>query len=216
MLARMTLLGGSAAAVARVVLGQSEARLDGGASAFLGRCTMSDANHYRNPAVSAGGALVLATCLIRLFFPGCGKTGQDLARYEIAQAGGRIQYEIAQAGGHTQVDENAADKPVVRVDFDGLRQTGSLKFAPLGDEGLAYVRPYLEGLPRLRYLRIPSMAMISDSGLSNLEGLTHLETIELYGYMITQAGVDRLRQKLPGVQIHFTPSFQPFLMPIPK
>jgi hypothetical protein len=180
---------------------------------------MSDANHYRNPgnpAASAGGALILVTCLIRLFFPGCGKTGQDLARFEVARAGGRIQYEIDQAGGRTQVDENAADKPVVRVDFDGLRQTGSLKFAPLGDEGLAYVRPFLEGLPRLRYLRIASMAMISDSGLANLEGLKHLETIELYGYMITQAGVDRLRQKLPGVQIHFTPSFPQYLMPIPK
>jgi hypothetical protein len=119
---------------------------------------MSDTNHYRNPAAGAGGALVLTMCLIRLFFPGCGKSGQDLASYEIAQAGGRIQ-----------VDENAPDKPVVRVDFDGSRKTGLLTFAPLGDEGLAYVRPFLEGLPRLRYLRIASMAMISDSGLSNQE-----------------------------------------------
>jgi hypothetical protein len=178
---------------------------------------MSDANHYRNPAASAGGALVLATCLTRLFLPGCGETGQDLARYEIAQAGGRIQYEIVQAGGRIQVDESAPDKPVVRVDFDGMRNTGFLKFAPLGDEGLAHVRPFLEGLPRLRSLRIASMAMLSDSGLKNLEGLKHVETIELYGYTITQAGVDRLRQKLPGVQIHFTPSFPPpFSMPFTK
>jgi hypothetical protein len=162
---------------------------------------MSDTNHCRIPSASAGGALVLATCLMRIFLPGCGKTGQDLARYEIAQAGGRIQ-----------VDDKAPDKPVVRVDFEGLRNTGFLKLAPLGDERLAQLRPYLEELPRLRYLRITSMAMISDSGLKNLEGLKHLEAIELYGSLITEAGVDRLRQKLPGVQIHFTPGLGPFSM----
>jgi hypothetical protein len=141
----------------------------------------------------AAGMLTVALGVKLLFFPGCGKSGQDLALQEIAKAGGSVQ-----------VDESAPDRPVVSVDFDGLSQTGLMTSAPLGDDGLAHVQPYLAGLPRLRRLRIASLAMISDAGLRHLEGLTQLETLELYGDRITAAGVERLRKQLPNVQIHYS------------
>ncbi len=138
------------------------------------------------------GAGILALMFLRCFCPGCGQFGQDLAVTEITQAGGSVQ-----------VDEKAPGKPVVRVDFDGLKRTG-FAFSHLGDDGLARVRPHLESLPRLRYLRITSIARISDAGLRHLEGLTQLETLELYGYL-TESGVERLRKKLPNVHIHYSP-----------
>jgi len=147
--------------------------------------------NYRDPIIPLyqlfmGGFLIMSL----FFFRGCRKTGQDRAIHEIAEAGGSVQ-----------VDESAPDKPVVRVDCEGLKKTGFATFAPLGDDGLAQVRPYLEGLPRLRYLRISSWAYISDAGLAHLEGLSQLETIELYGDRITESGVNRLRQKLPNARI---------------
>ncbi len=160
----------------------------------------------RNYVIAGSGgvaAFLLVSRFGMIFFPGCGKTGEDLAVYEIKEAGGRIE-----------VDESAPDKPVVRVDFDGFKKTGLTTFAPLGDDGLAHLRPYLESLPRLRSVRIPSMAMISDAGLKHLEGLTQLETLELYGNWlggstITESGVDQLRKKLPKVKINYFNSGPP-------
>jgi hypothetical protein len=146
-------------------------------------------------ATSAGaGALLVFLSFLKILFPGYGKTGQDLAVHEIKRAGGCVE-----------VDENASGKPVVRVDFEG---------PGLGDDGLARMRPHLESLSRLRYLRITSMAMISDAGLHHLEGLTNLETMELYGNWltggrITESGVDRLRKKLPDVRITYFDSGPP-------
>jgi hypothetical protein len=144
-------------------------------------------------AIAVAG-LLGALALRLIFFPGSGRSGQDRALQEIKEAGGTVQ-----------VDDKAADRPVVRVDFDGLRKTGFMKFGPLGNDGLDHVRPSLEGLPHLRHLRITSMAMISDAGLVQLEGLTQLETLELHGGQITEAGLDRLRKKLPQVKIQHYP-----------
>jgi hypothetical protein len=157
----------------------------------------------RNPATAGVAAVMFAGLLLRLFFPGSGKTGQELAIYEIKQAGGRVEF-----------DEGAPGKPVVRVDLEGVKKTGFMTFAPLGDDGLAQLRPHLESLPRLRYVRITSTAMISDAGLKHLEGLTQLETMELYanwlsGSRITESGVERLRKQLPTVRIHYFDSGPP-------
>jgi hypothetical protein len=146
----------------------------------------------RKVGCGGSGAGIVALLLLKALFPGCGKFGQD-----------RAIAEITQAGGHVQVDENAPGRPVVRVDLEGLKRTGFV-ITHLGDDGLASLRPHLESLPRLRYLRITSMARISDAGLRHLEGLTQLETLELYGF-ITEAGVERLRKKLPNVRIHHSP-----------
>jgi len=153
---------------------------------------MSNGCRYRDRyAPAAAGLFCLVWLIQHLFFPGCGKTGQELAIYEITKAGGRVQ-----------VDESAPDKPVVRVDFEEPRKTGLMSFGPLGNDGLAHVRPYLEGLPRLHTLRISSWAGISDPGLVQLEGLTQLKTIELYGNRITESGVSGLRKKLSNIQIN--------------
>jgi hypothetical protein len=133
-----------------------------------------------------GGIVGAMICFKILFFPGCAKTGQD-----------RAVLEITQVGGHVQIDNTSLEKPVVRIDFEGPL---------LGNDGLARVRPYFESLPRLRHMRITSMAMISDADLVHLEGLTQLDTLELYGVGITESGVDRLRKKLPNVQIRYSGS----------
>jgi hypothetical protein len=138
----------------------------------------------RDPMIPICQAFLAAWVIFSLFFfRGCGKTGRDRAVQEISEAGGRVE-----------VDENKQDRPPVRVEFEG----------PLGDDGLARVRPHLESLPRLRHLRITSMAMISDAGLKSLEKLTQLETIELYGGAITESGINALRKKLPSVQINYS------------
>jgi hypothetical protein len=97
------------------------------------------------------------------------------------------------AGGEITRDKNLPGNPVVRVDFERPVRLGTL----------ATVVPYLESLPQLRYLRISSWAKISDTDLRHLEGLTQLETIDLYGRGITKSGLERLREKLPHVRIHW-------------
>jgi hypothetical protein len=165
----------------------------------------------------AGGAIcavLVGGALTRMFFFG---NAQDHGTPQE-----RAVAAIKQAGGELEVDENAPDKPVVRVNFEGLKRTGFSTFTPLGDDGLAELRPHLENLPRLRYLRFPSMAMISDAGLMHLEGLTQLETIELYGNWlsgskVTESGVDRLRTKLPNVRITYFDSGPPRVLgPLPR
>jgi hypothetical protein len=98
---------------------------------------------------------------------------------------------IQDAGGEITRDETMPDRPVVRVDFDRPFRRGAT---------LAGLRPHLESLPQLRYLRITSLAMISDADLVHLEGLTQLKTLELYG-ALSRSGIERLQKKLPNTQI---------------
>jgi hypothetical protein len=99
---------------------------------------------------------------------------------------------IRDAGGDLIKDENAPGKPVVRVDFEwGFRR----------GYNLATLRPHLERLPQLRYLRITSWAKLSDADLVDLEGLKQLNTIELGANPVSLAGVKRLRQKLTNTRI---------------
>jgi hypothetical protein len=102
---------------------------------------------------------------------------------------------IQDAGGAITRDEKLPGKPVVRVDFEMGFKKGY---------NLASLRPHLESLPELRSLRISSWAQISDADLIYLEALTQLETMELYGSSITEAGIERLRKKLPNVRIYYS------------
>jgi hypothetical protein len=143
------------------------------------------------------GAVALSSGLAALFFPGCYKSGRELAVYEIERAGGRVE-----------VDQGAPGKPIVRIDFERSKRIGVTTFGSMQDEDWARLRPHLEALPRLRYIRITSMSSISDTGLTSLEGLKQLESLELYpnwtdGRAVTEAGVQRLRAKLPDVHISY-------------
>ena len=85
----------------------------------------------RDPMIPICQAFLAAWVIFSLFFlRGCGKSGQDRAVQEITEAGGRVE-----------VDESDPGRPVVGVDFEGLKRTG--------DDGLARVRPYLEA--RIKY-----------------------------------------------------------------
>jgi hypothetical protein len=119
-----------------------------------------------------------------------------LWRLSKAEPQDRAVAAIKRFHGEVMVDEKAATKPVVRVDFD----------RPIYDDGLGQLTPHLRALPQLRHLRITSMALITDAGLKHLEGLTQLETIEVYGFKITAAAVEDLKRRLPNVKVHHTPS----------
>jgi hypothetical protein len=116
-----------------------------------------------------------------------GLWGQCTANPELAA--------IRRFGGKVTVDENAPTRPVVCVDFDNF----------ISDIGWRELGPHLQALPHLRHLRITSIASITDDGLKHLEGLTQLETLEVYSFHISAAGVDELKTKLPKVKIYHTP-----------
>jgi hypothetical protein len=108
---------------------------------------------------------------------------------------------IKQAGGTITLDKNLPDNPVVRVDLDSFSRRPS---------SLESLRPHLENLPQLRYLRITgSSGMLRSDALRHLEGLTQLETIDLEsgwkplggGEPLDKESIARLHQKLPNVKI---------------
>jgi Leucine-rich repeat (LRR) protein len=76
-------------------------------------------------------------------------------------------------------------------------ETLDLGDCPITDEGLRH----LSQLPRLEML-ILNGTQVTDAGLVHLEALPHLTYVSLGQTNVTGEGVERLRQALPGADIH--------------
>jgi hypothetical protein len=63
----------------------------------------------------------------------------------------------------------------------------------------------LEDLPRLERLHVHSRAPITDAGLESLKKHTRLFELRVGGAGVTEAGVDALRQALPGCNVVYDP-----------
>jgi hypothetical protein len=118
--------------------------------------------------------------------------------------------------GTYEVDEAAADRPVVSVDLrvygkmdDGalgdiaerLRAfprlgTLRLKSPQITDAGLAHLRH----LPQLRIITLANTA-ITDAGLETLKAFTALEAVDLRGTKVTDAGVQHFQKERPRVTV---------------
>jgi hypothetical protein len=66
----------------------------------------------------------------------------------------------------------------------------------INDAGLAY----LSGMANLERLYLESTG-VSDAGLVHLKGLTNLRELDLYNTNVTAAGVDKLRESLPAIEV---------------
>jgi hypothetical protein len=86
---------------------------------------------------------------------------------------------IKKLGGKVEVDEAAAGKPVVKVDFQK---------APVSDADLEH----LKGLNKLQELRL-SGTKITDHGLGYLKGLTELRKLTLDRTEVTDDGLKLLQ-----------------------
>ncbi len=113
-------------------------------------------------------------------------------------------------------------RPLVSVSFREARGRWSRR---LTDGDLARLRPHLEALPQLDELDL-TRADITDEGLMELRGLTHLKMLSVgdgYGpnsppgpfhspTRLTESGVNQIRKALPNAKVHFSRAinFAPF------
>ncbi len=93
-----------------------------------------------------------------------------------------------------------------RLSDDGLRHLSALsqlellRFGSSEIEGPGFV--HFTSLPRLRFL-IVNNAPIDDDALRHLEQMTQLESLYLERTAVTDAGIARLREALPGLHVHW-------------
>jgi hypothetical protein len=90
-----------------------------------------------------------------------------------------VEAEIEKLGGRFDIDEEAADHPVVGV----YLATGRVTDANL---------ECLRGLTQLEELYLEG-AKITDAGLKHLQGLTHLQVLDLSGTEVGDAGMELLK-----------------------
>jgi hypothetical protein len=69
------------------------------------------------------------------------------------------------------------------------------------DAGMAH----LQSFKKLRGLQF-AFTSVTDSGLEHLHGLTDLTSVNARGTKVTKAGVDKLKQKLPEVEVGYGPA----------
>src|SRR5262249_23951953 len=100
---------------------------------------------------------VLAACAAALFVAAEDRSAEETKAIDA----------VVQLGGKITVDEDAPGKPVVGVSLKRCRITAA---------DLAC----LEELPKLRELDL-TLTDVTDAGLEHLNGLTNLQTLDLYG-----------------------------------
>ena len=117
---------------------------------------------------------------------------------------------IKRLGGEVrEVGQLPPEPPRVWVNLQEARGRWSRR---LTDDDLARLRPHLEALSRLEQLDLTN-ADITDAGLMELRGLTHLKILflgktrfdRLYSpKRLTESGVNKIRKALPNAKVFFS------------
>jgi hypothetical protein len=100
-------------------------------------------------------------------------------------------HEIKAFHGKYEVDENNAERPVVRVD---------LSFYEVSDQEVANFAKVLQAFPKLKELKFKS-TKITDAGLAHLKALTQLEALSLQDTKVTDSGLEEFQKALPQVKV---------------
>jgi hypothetical protein len=141
----------------------------------------------------SGLVLFAGICMVRSV---AGRTDEERAVAAIERLGGVLTR-----------DENAPNRPIVKVSFRGAPSVRVSR--PLADADPADLRPHLEALQTLRELELLNTG-ITDQWLTHVKGLTHLKSLRLGTELgahdldpqhITHAGVEDLRKALPKTEV---------------